>query len=170
MACIIGYNKVRFPFLVIQFLDYSFTTEYQNMMVFVSWGWCNKLSQTWCLRKVEIYSLTGVEARSPSSIPLGGDQGFGRPYSHRRLSGESSLCWFQPLVAANILMLETVSLQSPSQWIHCLLLPYVSNRRLCLLQGCSWLPLKVTQLIQNNFPISISLISLHLWNLYFLIR
>lgn len=36
MACIIGYNKVRFPFLVIQFLDYSFTTEYQNMMVFVS--------------------------------------------------------------------------------------------------------------------------------------
>lgn len=156
------YNKVRFPFLVIQFLDYSFTTECQSMMVFVSWGWCNKLSQTWCLSKVEMYSVTGLEARSPSSSSLGGDQAFGRPCALWRLSGEPSPCWVQPLAAADILMLEAVSLQCPRQWIHCLLLLYVSNHPLCLLQGYPWLTLKPTQLTQNNFPISIPLISLHL--------
>lgn len=45
------------------------------LTVFISYGYYNKISQTWWLRKTEKCSFTVMEARSSKSIPGGQNQG-----------------------------------------------------------------------------------------------
>ena len=77
----------------------------------------NKLSQTEWLKITDIYSLVGLEARSPHSVSLGWKQGVGRAMLPPEALGGNPLlasCSFRRLQAS-------ISLSSPPPSLHHLL-------------------------------------------------